>query len=113
MPLPMPRWVISSPIHISTAVPADQRQDDHQVAPVRGAVGQQLHVRPVLAAAEKTPPQPRPKMNVRPVACSVAMADGQVAGLLGDLALADRALLLQLLQLGDDHAEDLHDDAAP
>ena len=22
MPLPMPRWLISSPIHISTAVPA-------------------------------------------------------------------------------------------
>jgi hypothetical protein len=33
-----------------------------------------------------------------------------VAGPLGDLALADRALLLPLLQLGDHHAEDLHDD---
>jgi hypothetical protein len=25
MPLPMPRWLISSPIHISTAVPATER----------------------------------------------------------------------------------------
>ena len=38
-------------------------------------------------------------------------ADGEIAGVLSDLALADRALLLQLFELGDHDAEDLHDDA--
>jgi hypothetical protein len=37
--------------------------------------------------------------------------DGDVAGVLRDLALADRALLLELFELGDHHAEHLHDDA--
>ena len=37
--------------------------------------------------------------------------DRDVARVLGDLALADGALLLEFLQLRDDHAEDLHDDA--
>ena len=49
-------------------------------------------------------------MNVSPVACSVG-ADAEVARVLRDLALPDRALLLQLLELGDDDAEHLHDDA--
>src|SRR6478609_1001914 len=37
-------------------------------------------------------------------------ADGDVAGPLGDLPLADRPLVLPLLELRDHHAEDLHDD---
>ena len=36
--------------------------------------------------------------------------DRQVAGPLGDLALTDRSLLLPLLDLGNHHAKDLHDD---
>src|SRR6056297_142220 len=38
-------------------------------------------------------------------------SDRDGAGVLGDLALTDRPLLLQLFELGDDHAEHLHDDA--
>ena len=30
MPLPMPRWVISSPIHISSMVPGGQGDDDQE-----------------------------------------------------------------------------------
>ena len=37
-------------------------------------------------------------------------ADGEVARPLGDLALAHRTLLLPLLDAGDHHTEDLHDD---
>ncbi len=50
-------------------------------------------------------------MNVSAVACIVEMPMAEIAGVLRDLALTDRALLLQLLELGDHDAEDLHDDA--
>ncbi len=39
-------------------------------------------------------------------------ADGHVPGPLGDLLLADRTLLLPLLDPGDDHRQQLHDDRA-
>ena len=38
MPLPMPRWVISSPIHISSTQPVGQADDDQEdVRRVEGA----------------------------------------------------------------------------
>ncbi len=52
MPLPMPRWVMSSPIHISSAVPAARVR---MISSTRGSVksGQQDDVRHV--AAEERP----------------------------------------------------------
>ncbi len=91
---------------------AGHEREDDEVAARPHAVGQQLHVlRQSLGSAEEG------------VAIAVAEderqrrglqgrdADCQVAGVLGDLALPDRALFLKLLELGDDDAEHLHDDA--
>ena len=108
MPLPMPRWVMSSPIHISSAVPAvsvstisSTRGDGRSWGPGRGS-----------GCCAPKPPPPLWNRNTRPVDWMIAMADREVAGPLGDLALTDRALLLPLLELGDHHREDLHDDRA-
>ena len=110
MPLPMPRWVMSSPIHMTTAVPAVMREHDEQHAghvEVRDqvdAVGQLL-----------VPPKP-PTAVVEQEGEAGGLEDGEahghVAGPLGDLLLADRALLLPLLELGDHHRQQLHDDRA-
>ncbi len=71
MPLPMPRWLISSAIHISTAVPATsvgmiRYPRGHTPSGSNGTVGA------ALAAEKNAVPRPVPKMNTRPVACSVA-----------------------------------------
>ena len=109
MPLPMPRWLISSPIHISTAVPAT-------------SVGMTMYARGQMPSGSRGR-QARGGRREKAGASTGAeheheagglqrgQGDRDVAGVLRDLALPDRALLLELLQLGDHHAEDLHDDA--
>ena len=62
MPLPMPRWLISSPIHISTAVPATS-VGMIEVAARPDAVGEQRHGRRLAAAEKNAVPRPVPKMN--------------------------------------------------
>ncbi len=72
MPLPMPRWLIISPIHINSAVP------DTKVMITSRARGMNCGSSTTLGALRPAPkkalPRPWPKMNVSPVACSVAMA---------------------------------------
>ena len=110
MPLPMPRWLISSPIHISSGRAGDERRDD-EVA--RGATSRRAAAaRWAPGGAEKNAvPRPGAEDEHQAGRLQRGQRDGDVAGVLGDLALADRTLLLQLLQLRDHHAEDLHDDA--
>ena len=108
MPLPMPRWVMSSPSHMSRAVPAV-------------SVSTTSSTRPALKSGEQVECRWSCRRAEQPAAAVVEQegeagrlherdGDGEVAGPLGDLALPDRALLLPLLELGDHHREDLHDD---
>ena len=71
MPLPMPRWVMSSPIHISSAVPA-VRVSTTSSTRGSGEVGQQVEV----AALPRPKSRPPPLWNrkARPVAWMTAMA---------------------------------------
>ncbi len=62
-------------------------------------------------AQKNAPPPPVPNRNTSTVACSDGERDGDVTGVLRDLALADRTLLLEFFELRDDDAEHLHDDA--
>ena len=111
MPLPMPRWLISSPIHISDGGAADEG-DDHEVAARPHAVGEQLDVLwQALGRAEERVAVAVAEDERERRGLQRGDADGEVARVLRDLALTDRALLLELLQLGDDHTEHLHDDA--
>ena len=108
MPLPMPRWLMSSPIHMSRAVPA-VRVSTTTITRNGVKLGEDVEAGGVAAAAEQA-------------AAAVVEEEGQAGGLeqrdgdrevarpLRDLALADRPHLLPLLQLGDHHGEDLHDD---
>jgi len=68
MPLPTPRWLISSPIHMSSAVPA---VSDRITSATRLNVKSGMTMTP--AVLPKAVPWPRPKMNVMPVACTKAM----------------------------------------
>ena len=71
-------------------------------------VGDQLRVGLGLAAAE----QAAVELIGDTRALQEREADGHVARPLGDLLLADGALLLPFLDLGDHHGEQLHDDRA-
>ena len=107
MPLPMPRLVMSSPIHINSAEPAVK------VVTIRmtrcGAeVGHQVEVG--LTAGEPTATVVEEEDEAGRL--EDRDADRDVAGPLRDLLLADRALLLPFLQLRDHHGQDLHDDRA-
>ena len=86
----------------------DERGDD-QVAPRPQALRQDRHAgrvdRQVAGAAPSAEHEHESGRLQR------RQGDRDVPGVLGDLALPDGALLLQLLELGDHHAEDLHDDA--
>ena len=101
MPLPMPRSVMSSPSHMMTAVPAVMvmtmtrnvavpsscSRSGH--SPGAGAVARERHDAGGLQHRE---------------------AQGQVAGVLGDLRLTGLPLLLQRLEPWDHHDEQLQDD---
>ena len=108
MPLPTPRSVISSPIHMITAVP-----DTIVITMVRMVSGVGSGI-----SGWNAGPQPLPE-NAAPVlaACTYTTAyirpspTADVPGVLGDLRLAGLALLPQRLQPRDDLGEHLHDDA--
>ncbi len=72
MPLPMPRWLISSPIHISRAWPA-VRVSTTMIT--RNGVNTGRTSTPVeLPPPPSRPPPPLWKRKARPVDCSSAMA---------------------------------------
>ena len=100
MPLPIPRWVMSSPIHISSTQPGGQADDDQEdvrrvevfddrFAGFRLQGVEQEHVADRLREGE---------------------ADGQVARVLGDARLPDLAFLGELFQRGHRHLQQLQDD---
>ena len=108
MPLPMPRWLMSSPIHMSSAVPAVSVSTT-MITAERREVGQHVEAGGVATAAEQATAA---VVEQERQAGGLQQRDGhrEVAGPLGDLALPHRAHLLPLLQLRDHHGEDLHDD---
>jgi hypothetical protein len=109
MPLPMPRCAdhLAEPHEHGRA--GHERQD-HEVA---------ARPHPVCSSARSAPTAPRRRTRCRALAederepgrLQQRDADREVAGVLRDLALPGCALLLELLQLRDHDAEDLHDDA--
>ena len=86
MPLPTPRFVICSPIHISRMRAGGEGDDDEHEAP-------RVRVEHVLAAEEERVAD-RLRRRER---------DGQVARVLVDLGVPRLALLLQLGEPRDDH----------
>ena len=70
IPLPMPRWVMSSPIHMSRAVPAVRVST---MSSTRGTVKFGIRSRPVVFDWPNPPP-PLWNRNARPVDCITAMA---------------------------------------
>ena len=72
MPLPMPRWVMSSPSHISSDVPAVSVST---TTITRKGVKPGSTSRPVvLPPPPRRPPPPLWKRKARPVDCRSAMA---------------------------------------
>ncbi len=72
MPLPMPRWVIVSPIHINSAVPAVSTST---TSSTRGGVkGCSTSMLVGLLAPPSSPPPPLWNRNASAVDCSTAMA---------------------------------------
>ncbi len=69
MPLPMPRWVMSSPIHMMRAVPAVRVRT---ISSTRGIVKSGTRSRFVETLAKKPPP-PLWNRKTRPVDCMMAM----------------------------------------
>ena len=109
MPWPMPRWVIVSPSHMTTAVPGRHGQHDHQ------------DVRHVEVLHQDDVGAGRAEQGVgAALAEHVGQAgrlqqgehDRHVAGGLGQLLLAGRPLVAPLLQLGDHDHQQLDDDRA-
>ena len=71
MPLPMPRWLISSPIHMSRACPAVSVST---TMITRNGVNSGSTSTPVeLPPPPSSPPPPLWNRNARPVDCSRAM----------------------------------------
>ena len=100
MPLPMPRWVISSPIHISRMQPVGQADDDQE------------DVRRVEVRDDRFAGFGLQRVEQEHVADRLGEGepDGQVARVLGDAGLADLAFLGELLQRGHRHLQQLQDD---
>ena len=98
MPLPMPRWVISSPSHMTMSRADRQRQDDEEEAERRRAAP--CRERAVAAWKRKT----------KPMASIKSQGDGEVAGVLVDLLLPRRTLFHEGFQARADHGQELHDD---
>ena len=105
MPLPMPRSVISSPSHMMTAVPAVIVMTMTRNVEVLSSCS-----RSRVAALEQVAAAGERHDAGR---LQDGQAQGQVAGVLGDLRLAGLALLLQRLEPWDHHDEQLQDDARP
>ena len=69
MPLPTPRWLMSSPIHISSAVPA---VNEIMTSATRGNVKSGMTMTALVLPSAV--PWPRPNMKVIPVAWMNAIA---------------------------------------
>ena len=108
MPLPMPRWVMSSPSHITSAVPAVHVRTISAAWPAVKSGMRSLALGSRRSRAGR--PCPRAARTRSRSTGSSASADGEVAGPLRDLLLPDLAFLLPLLELRDHDAEQLHDD---
>ena len=93
MPCPTPRWVMSSAIHMTMAVPA-VRHSTMKTPSGNVSFGIRSIVSPIspLVVAVERVDQPR--------ALQQGQRHGQVPGGLGDPLLADRALVAPLLELG-------------
>ena len=110
MPLPMPRWVISSPSHITSAVPAVHVR---MIRPALNAVKLWISIVPCRELRERLAEQAalaalhheheRGRLHQRE-------RDREVTRPLRDLLLPGLALVLPLLELRDHDAEQLHDD---
>ena len=100
IPLPIPRWVISSPIHISSVQPAVRQITIRNTLATVSSPTTLVPACVAGSAEEEDVAERLPEGE----------ADGQVARVLGDLLLADLALLLQPLQRGHDHRQQLQDD---
>jgi hypothetical protein len=98
MPLPMPRWVIASPIHMSSAVPAVSvsTMSSTRNSPKFGTRSMLSLTTDEAAAAVVEQEDEAGRLQDRD-------RDREVAGPLRDLALPDRPLLLPLLELRDHH----------
>ena len=108
IPLPMPRWVMSSPSHITMAVPAVQTSTmsaaRHKLKPGMKSMPCGSSAEPDEAAGALVQREHEPgRLHERE-------GDGEVPRPLRDLLLADLTLLLPLLELGDHDTEQLHDD---
>ena len=101
MPLPMPRWVISSPSHISSVQPAVRQIT---ISRTLGPVRVPMTLLPAGRGAEGAEEEDVAE------GLGEGQPDGEVARVLGDLLLADLALFLQFLQRGHDHGQQLQDD---
>ena len=87
IPLPIPRWVISSPSHISSVQPAVSE------ITIRNTVPNVRVAEDALAGAVRKPGKGDVAERL-----GEGERDGQVARVLRDLLLADLALLLQALE---------------
>ena len=103
MPLPTPRSVMSSPSHMITAVPAVM-----VMTMTRNVWVPLLCSRSLVAALEQVAGAGQRHDAGR---LEQREAEGEVAGVLGDLGLAGLALLLEGLQPRDHHDQQLQDDA--
>ena len=72
MPFPMPRWLISSPIHMTSAVPAVSVSTTMITA--NGEKSGRTSRPVVLPPPPSSPPPPLWNKNARPVDCNSAMA---------------------------------------
>ena len=108
MPLPMPRSVMSSPNHMITPVPAVMvmtiRMMPYQVSPAGSMSCEHSACDELLNRA------PRAGHRDEGRRLQDAQRDGQVARVLGELGLTGLALLVERVEVGDDHAQQLHDD---
>ena len=108
MPWPMPRWVMSSPSHMTNAVPGGHRQHDQQ-DPADGELRDEVDVGEALTASEEAAATvvedegQAGRLHDR-------QGDGQVAGVWVSFFWPTAPFLTPLLELGDHHDQQLDDD---
>ena len=107
MPLPMPRSVMSSPIHMMTPVPAVMVMTMSRMAYQASLVMSWRARRGAASSAEQRAAAGDRDERGR---LQDAERDGEVAGVLGQRRLAGLALLVEGVEVWDDHAQQLHDD---
>ena len=101
IPLPIPRWVISSPSHISSVQPAVSEITTRNTRP------EGRRWRPAGWRRRRRSWTGRGRRSRR---LGEREDDGEVARVLRDLLLADLALLLEALERRHDHRQQLQDD---